>query len=136
MPNISKDYKFGTDKEISLLETLQNKFGKDLLKSEKKNTRYDFISETVLVELKCRRNNYQKYSTTMIGENKIQYFLNSNKTCYAVFAFTDGIYYCEIEPELLEKCKVKRGGRVDRGCYESANYRFIPISLLQPIETK
>ena len=69
----------------------------------------------------------------MIGENKIQYFSKNERDCYCVFSFLDGVYYCKITPELLEKCKVKRGGRCDRGCYETSLYRFIPIELLTPL---
>jgi len=132
--NISKDYKFGIDKENLLLETLKEKFGNDLEKSTSKTSYYDYSNKDILVELKSRRNNYQKYPTTMIGENKIKYFLSqTDKTCYTVFSFTDGIYYCKIDKELLKHCKVKKGGRCDRGSYEIKDYRFIPIEQLQQL---
>ena len=70
--NISKDYKFGIDKENLLLETLKEKFGNDLEKSTSKTSYYDYSNKDILVELKSRRNNYKKYPTTMIGENKIK----------------------------------------------------------------
>jgi len=133
MRTLKNDLEFGKTKENLLLNLIKN-LDKDLELSPKKNSSYDYISKNTLVELKSRKNNYKKYATTMIGENKIQYFSKQDKNCYCVFNFTDGVYYCKITPELLEKCKVKKGGRCDRGCYETSLYRFIPIELLVPLK--
>jgi hypothetical protein len=132
MRTLQQDLDFGKRKELELLD-LVKKIDGELEISTRKNSSYDYISKNSLVELKSRTNNYKKYASTMIGENKIQYFNNDKRECYCVFSFTDGVYYCKITPELLEKCQVKRGGRCDRGCYETSLYRFIPIELLTPL---
>ena len=132
MRSLKEDLIFGKEKEVNLFNLIK-KLDENLVLSTKKNSCYDYISNNTLVELKSRKNNYKKYATTMIGENKIQYFNNDKRECYCVFSFTDGVYYCKITPELLEKCKVKKGGRCDRGCYETNLYRFIPIELLTPL---
>ena len=132
MRTLKEDLKYGKEKELKLLNLIKQ-LDENLELSTKKNSCYDYISNNTLVELKSRKNNYKKYATTMIGENKIQFFSKNEKDCYCVFSFTDGVYYCKITPELLEKCKVKKGGRCDRGCYETNLYRFIPIELLTPL---
>lgn len=88
----------------------------------------------VIVEVKKRNNNHDKYSTTMIGENKYiranHYYKKDYKVLF-VFIFTNGTYYYEY---CAEDIKAKIGGRRDRGIKEYKNYIYIPIEKLKKIE--
>ena len=53
----------------------------------------DFYNDDIYIELKLRRNTYQKYNSTIIGSNKINYLKTLNKKCYFVFCYLDGLYY-------------------------------------------
>lgn len=131
--NINKDYAFGTNSECMLLPTLQNLFGSDLECSTDKFATIDFSSNTHNVELKTRRNTMRKYPTTMIGKNKIDYLVNSEKKGIVVFKFTDGLYYLEITRDNINKFGLEEGGRSDRGYDERQLYYFIPTNMLKLI---
>lgn len=128
---ITADYEFGVSQEDKMLANLQDKFGKDLCKATSKTSPVDFYSDTVIVELKTRRNTYRKYPTTMISKSKIDFMMRQNtKKCYCVFKFTDGVYYIPINSDTVQKFSLGRGGRVDRGAPEFNIYYYIPINLL------
>jgi len=84
----------------------------------------------IIVEVKERKNTYNKYPTTMIGENKFikakDYYDKGYKVLF-VFKFTDGIYYYEF---CDEKLKIDIGGRCDRGRPEYKKYVYISIDKL------
>lgn len=127
---ITVDYNFGKKNEEQLLERLQNNFGRDLSPTKSKVCPVDFCSDSIVIELKTRRNNLRRYPTTMISKSKIDYMLESGKKAYVVFNFTDGIYYIEITKESIEKFSLAKGGRYDRGRPEVNIYYYIPIELL------
>ena len=127
----TKDINYGVKNEDEIFKILKNKF-KDLKKSENKYSHFDFYNDSNLIELKTRRNSKNAYPTTMIGMNKINFFLNSNDTCYAFFSFTDGLYYIVINDDIIKKCNINNGGRCDRGYIENNKYLFIPVDLLKP----
>ena len=87
----------------------------------------------VIVEVKKRNNEYKKYPTTMIGENKYvraeHYYKKDYKVLF-IFIFTDGTYYYNY---CGEDIKPKIGGRCDRGIKEYKNYIYIPIEKLKKI---
>jgi len=121
------DVAFGTQNEISsksLIETLTG----PLTQTEPFHL-FDFYNDKYLVELKSRRNNYDKYPTTMVGKNKIDKAAREHyKKCIFCFKFLDGMYYHQYDPEY--KYEAKLGGRCDRGCPEIKDYVYIPIKLL------
>jgi len=131
--NIKRDYDYGINSECSILPTLQNLWGSDLECSPDKFATIDFSSNTHLVELKTRRNSFNKYPTTMIGKNKIDYLVNSEKKGIVVFKFTDGLYYLEITKDNINKFGLEEGGRRDRGYDERQLYYFIPTKMLKSI---
>ena len=89
----------------------------------------DFYHNEIFFEVKSRRNTYNKYDTTMIGYNKIQWIKDNNiKDVYFVFVFTDGDYYYKYNPE--DKFETTIGGRWDRGKLENKLYYYIPIDKL------
>ena len=72
---------------------------------------FDYVIENestiVLIELKQRHFHKEKYQTTIIGKNKVDYFhnifCNSDKQVYAFafFLFTDGLYCYRIDNTTL-----------------------------------
>ncbi len=102
----------------------------DLLKLDKFHP-FDFKSLDTgeLFEVKSRRFNHNKYNTTMIGYNKVDYIRKySIKTAYFVFVFEDGNYYYKFNPD--DKFETCIGGRSDRGISEYKKYYYIPINKL------
>jgi hypothetical protein len=89
----------------------------------------DFKYNNKYFEIKSRRFNHNKYKTTMIGKNKID-FANKypDNTFYFVFVFEDGIYYYKYNIE--DKLTSAIGGRWDRGIDELKKYIYIPINYL------
>jgi len=128
MVNISKDLIWGEKKEVELLSTLEKKFNK--LKITTGFCLYDYFNDEVLIELKSRRIPHNKYPSAMMGLNKINFFLKSNKKCYCYFNYTDGLYYFEVNKESVSKCIKGIGGRNDRGEKERYKMLYIPSSLL------
>ena len=89
----------------------------------------DFKCDDIYFEVKSRRNNHNKYDTTMIGFNKIKWIKDNNiKDVYFVFVFEDGDFYYKYNPE--DKFETGTGGRWDRGKVEKKLYYYIPISKL------
>ena len=88
------DLVFEKLKEVEIKEILEGFFNTKLNTSSKYNL-IDFYNDEIYIELKSRRNTYQKYNTTIIGSNKIDYVKTLNKKCYFVFCYLDGLYYIE-----------------------------------------
>ena len=127
------DIKIGEENERKLLSHLNKTYNN--LQITKGGCVYDFFNDDVIIELKTRTNCYNKYPTTMIGKNKIDYFLNNktieNKKKFCFFGFTDGLYFLEITKEIIENFQLNIGGRKDRGFPEWKQYYYIPINLLE-----
>ena len=130
----SADVCFGSSCESDLFQDIKNRFGADVVKSANKYAVYDFGNDDVFIEVKSRRTPKNRYPDTMIGYNKIRYFLdNPNKKSYCVFNFTDGAYYVEVNQETVYDFRIGSGGRRDRGHDEIKQYYFIPVKLLSPL---
>lgn len=107
----------------------EEKFNVKLIRTAQFNE-MDFIDEnkTFYLEIKSRNINHNKYYSTMIGYNKIQYAEKKKKDVYFIFAFTDGNYYYKYNNK--DNFDVQIGGRKDRGCAEYKKYYFIPVHKL------
>ena len=102
----------------------------DLVKLDKFHP-FDFKSSDTgeWFEVKSRRFNYNKYNTTMIGYNKVDYIRKySMKNVYFIFVFDDGNYYYKFNSD--DKFETSIGGRCDRGISEYKKYYYIPIERL------
>jgi len=128
-----RDLDFGFKMENDLFDTIKNKYGENICKTEP-NCRVDYCDDNTLIELKSRRNTYRKYPTTMVSKGKIDYMLKSGKKCFCLFNFTDGLYEVEINKKVIEQFILDKGGRRDRGRKEINDYYFIPIELLSPLK--
>lgn len=126
---LEKDVNYGLLKEDEIKQNLIDFFKLDeLIKLSKFHT-MDFKSDNKYFEIKSRRFNHNKYETTMIGKNKIDYAQKYNdNTYYFIFVFEDGIYYYKYN--INDKLECYIGGRKDRGKSEYKPYYYIPINYL------
>ena len=127
------DRTFGKKCEDDVFDKIKKYFGDTVIRSTERYALYDFHNDDILIELKTRRNKKDAYLDTMIGMNKINYFLEQDKTCYSIFNFSDGMYYIEINRETIKEFRFSNGGRCDRGVMELKEYCFIPVNLLKEI---
>lgn len=134
MPIKTPDACYGALCESVLYENIKNRFGDDVVKCTDEFVLYDFSNDAVFIELKSRRNAKDRYPDTMIGYNKIRFFLDHpEKKAYCVFKFTDGAFYIEVNEETVKQFRMSWGGRRDRGRDEFKKYCYIPVKLLLPL---
>ena len=121
---MESDLALGLSAEDKLLKTIQNHFGSDLEKTGQYD-RFDYESESTIVELKTRRCLSTTYPDTMIPYSKVFHLrtIAKEKRAIFVFNFQDGVFYHEFNRE--NKYKVKQGGRCDRGKAEFQKYCYI-----------
>ena len=124
----NKDYEKGISNEDRVIEFLNkdnvNKFCKC-----SKNYEFDFMNSEYTIELKSRRNNFNKYPSTMCGYNKLKIAEDNPENKYKfLFLFTDGLYEWEYNKD---EYTIKKGGRKDRGKFEYKDYAYIGIDKLK-----
>ena len=125
------DFKFGLEQEDAQFDLIKQ-LDCDLVKTSVRSI-FDYESKNSLVELKSRNNCYNKYPTTMVGYNKIEYAHKfPDKTIYFCFKFTDGLYYYKYNKD--DNLEFNLGGRRDRGRDEIKDYCYIPIKYLVKLE--
>ena len=134
--NIEKyknDNNFGLSNEDKLMSFL-NIDNIDIYKKyDDKYSLFDLYNSEYICEVKTRRNCYNQYPTTMVGNNKLDICLeNTDKKYRFYFIFTDGTYYWDFKED---EYNVFIGGRKDRGCKELKPYAFIPIDKLSLLTT-
>ena len=140
-PKQNEDLEFGADGEKSVHKLLEE-FYDTILTETSRYATCDFMNDDFCIELKTRNNTYEKYPTTMIGQNKIEYMkiqIKRGVRCVLAFNFTDGLYVYELTPEnilLIEQNAY--GGRRDRGKNEIkfTGYSYIDIKLLEKVVIK
>ncbi len=98
--SLANDLKMGLQNEMTIIEILNTTFGEVFVntkdKYKDKYCIYDFEGDRgSCVELKSRRNAYNKYPTTIIPTSKVLGF--NDKRQIFVFQFTDGYYYIQYE---------------------------------------
>jgi len=126
-----KDLIMGQLNEDYIKESLCSYFGlKTLMKLDLFHP-MDFQSNNKYFEIKSRRFRFNKYDTTMVGKNKIDWVIEnyvSGNDFYFVFVFEDGDYFYKYNPD--DEFKTGIGGRWDRGYNEIKLYYYIPIDKL------
>ena len=126
------DMEFGEENEIYIKDIICHYFQLDTLKKLGIFHQMDFVSNDNYFEVKSRRNNYDKFTDTMVGYNKIKWIKDNNiKDAYFVFVFNDGNYYYKYNPN--DNFITGMGGRMDRGKSELKKYYYIPIDKLKKI---
>ena len=127
---LEKDLSFGNNQENLLLDLLKTYFNTNIIKSNIKNSWYDYYCENNYYELKSRKFNLNKYPTTMIGANKIMKASEVKADVYFIFNFVDKVGYIKYDPILFNTFEIKNGGRFDRGRIELNKYYYIPVKHL------
>ena len=122
------DYTFGTEQEDLVLPKIKEYFKRDIKKSEDKYAKSDYFDDDYFYEMKSRTNNYSKYPTTMITQDKIR----EDKPLILLFNFTDGIYYIKYDKEKFLTYEQKMFSRANVSWNEKIHY-YIPITDLKPI---
>lgn len=128
-----EDLRFGLNAETDILPILEKQFG-ELKKKKSKNDPFDFDGDNLVIELKSRRINHDKYDTLFFGKNKFNkgiFYQQEGVRVYFVFNCLDGIYYWE---QNEKECFHKRGGRFDRGRPEVQMLTNVPTKYLKKIE--
>jgi len=132
---LAVDYSFGLRQESLVHRHLVEKFG-ECKKIMGRYAVFDFEGDNFFIEVKSFRNNYEKYERTMIGKNKFdkaEQVIATGADVYFCFNYLDGLYYWKYNKDDLDKIKVYKGGRTDRGKAEIKEYCYIPIVLLTKI---
>jgi len=125
--------KIGKQQEILYFEHVKNYFKiDDLIMSNERFNKFDYISSEYLIELKTRFNYYNTFPTTIIPLFKINYGLSLNKKMIFLFNFKDGLYYINYDKNIFDTFEIKKNycSRKDRGFNEINDYVFIPIENL------
>ena len=127
------DLDFGLNAEDEVKEELENYFG-PLKKKKVKNDPFDYDGNNLVIELKSRRINHDKYDTLIFGKNKYDRGVLYNKErvrVFYVFNCLDGKWVWE---QNKDECFFKNGGRFDRGRPEVQNLCNVPLEHLTKIE--
>ena len=134
MKHLNNEDNESVSKVKILLDTI---FSLDL-KRTKNCSIFDLRDEKnkYFVEVKKRNNEYHKYLTTMVGENKFikakEYYEKGYNILFC-FHFNDGVYYYKYCDELLD---IKLGGYNVKNRPVLKKYVYIPIDKLKRLEIK
>ena len=114
MTYFQKRVKQGLDNEDYLKEYIEEDLNIKLDKTQK-FVKYDFINikEKMIVELKTREVIKNQYKTTIIGKDKIDFFLKKIQEgfiVYLYFGFKDGLYKIKLEEEIFNTFQISNIG--------------------------
>ena len=123
-----QEYQYGLKHELLLKPVLEKFVGKELQGTKQFDT-FDFVGEDITIELKSRKNCYNKYPITIVGMNKIEKIKEGEKVLF-VFNFTDGLYYWEYCENNFKVVNIKRRDRNNKG----KPHLSIPITSLKKLE--
>lgn len=132
MKTIKSEYKFGAAAEVELEKLMFDTFG--VIRNQNKYAVYDYESNSALVELKNRRCFSHSFKDIMMNHSKIDLAKVTNKDCYFVFKFIDGIYFWKYDKDIELRTDIN--GRTDRGRDEQKLFYYIPTNLLKQIYNK
>lgn len=144
MKTFKNDLSFGKINERKIYNLLISKYGKEnIINDSNSYLYYDFKipSKKYIIELKSRHIKHNQYKTTILGFDKYQRFHkfkedNKEYKFIVIYKFEDGIYYLELNNDILKYCDVRmyqRNQRKDK--YDRVkDHIFIPIKFLKRIE--
>lgn len=129
-----EDLLMGMENEFYIYKVICAHFNFPMLMKLSKFHPFDYCWNNIWFEIKSRRFNHDKYNTTMVGYNKIEYVRRNKLTdVYFVFVFEDGDYYYKFNPD--DKFDTFIGGRNDRNKAEYKKYYYIPITKFIKLES-
>jgi len=118
--------------EEGRMKSIIEKWHKTIVNKCEDNFVFDYYNDVAFYEIKSRNCTFDRYPTTMVGKNKID-FANTlpDRKFYFIFCFKDGDYIYEYDKN--NKLYFELGGRCDRGRDEYKQYCYIPIRYLEKI---
>ena len=111
---------------------LQEYFDPTLKKTTKKFSTFDYNSNNIIVEIKKRNFDSNKYPDLMIGLNKIEKAKKAKKDIFFIMDMDDGLFCYKYD--INDKLNYRSGGRRDRGINEFKQYCYIPMDLFTKIK--
>lgn len=102
---LNADLLFGLPKEDPVLEKLRKYFEEEITKSTYQYCPHDGFSKTTEYEIKSRRNNHDKYPTTIVPVSKVRN-IKKDRLVF-VFNFLNGLYYIEYNSNIFSKYEIK-----------------------------
>lgn len=133
MSKKSIDLKFGKKNENENLPLIRKYFNFDDLEMDVNEFEtIDFKNDFILVELKSRRIEHNKFPTCLIGYNKYLYFKKNNveRDCYIVYKYNDGLFFVKVDDE-FENFETQIQNTWRDGKCEKSKVVLIPINKLQ-----
>lgn len=124
------DRRMGNVNELQVIQYL-NKYEPDpYVFCDGRYNFFDFENSNDKCELKSRRNNYNRYPTTMVGYNKVKIAEEDDTLNYKFFfLFRDGLYVWEFKKD---EYTIKYGGIKEN----IKPYCYIPIDKLKLVSTQ
>ena len=135
MVNYENDYNWGEAQQRKIMPTLKQKWND--IEEQDRWSKYDFISPSVNIEVKSRKNAYNKYPTTLLTCNKVDDLTKKN-----IFVFNfihdlkknlSEIYYIEYDKKKFDTYQKEMFSRANIQSDEK-EYYYIPIEDLTLLE--
>ena len=103
-----EDIALGEQNELSVKESVEKLVGEEMVRQGGFNI-MDFSnkSKTIYAELKSRTIPSTRFSSAIIGKNKIDFCNDPTKTYYFLFKYVDGLFYIKYDPKLFSTFRVK-----------------------------
>ena len=128
-----EEYNKGKEHEDEQFIFLREYFNDPTLKqTTKKFSTFDYNSNNIIVEIKKRNFDSNKYPDLMIGLNKIEKAKKQKKDIFFIMDMDDGMFCYKYD--INDKLNYRSGGRKDRGCNEFKPYAYIPMDLFTKIK--
>ena len=128
-----EEYNKGKEHEDEQFIFLREYFNDPTLKqTTKKFSTFDYNSDNIIIELKKRNFDSNKYPDLMIGLNKIKRAQKLNKDIFFIMDMYDGLFCYKYNAD--DKLNYRSGGRKDRGINEFKQYCYIPMDLFTKIK--
>ena len=128
-----EEYNKGKEHEEEHFLFLQEYFFEPTLKkTTKKFSTFDYNSDNIIIELKKRNFDSNKYPDLMIGLNKIEKAKKAKKDIYFIMDMDDGLFCYKYD--INDKLNYRSGGRSDRKINEFKPYCYIPKELFTKIK--
>ena len=128
-----EEYNKGKENEDNHFLFLQEYFNDPTLKqTTKKFSTFDYNSDNIIIELKKRNFDSNKYPDLMIGLNKIEKAKKAKKDIFFIMDMDDGLFCYKYD--INDKLNYRSGGRRDRKINEFKQYAYIPIELFTKIK--
>jgi hypothetical protein len=117
-PTQRADLNYGLRNEHVAINVLQNHLNTTLRRRGGYSVfDYESLDNTIEAELKSRRIPHDRYPTSIIGQNKVEYCTDPAKKYYFAYQYEDGLFIVQYNKELFDTFQViesfERSARMD-----------------------